>query len=177
MIGSLATTTTIPAEKKIDQEWAELMKGSTKEERSKVEAHLGIKRPSDSPWSSYTDKSLGRLIELKFYPGFYFIDNFASYQVGSPKISWGKDRGYTFKVFFEFKNPQKDLTPNRYREFSRKLSEAGFEGDSKIPVLPGWIRFAWNNIIIHAPTIGYAKIAEKVGLDFFSGELLLLSRS
>jgi hypothetical protein len=163
-------------QKKNDQEWAAALQNLMRKQQFEIEAKIGVTNSSDSPWVFHSDKNLDRLSGYQFYPGFYSLDKFASYQVGSSHMLWGKDRGFTFKVFFEFKNPQIDLTRNLYKEFSKKLSEAGFEGDSKIPVLPGWIRFTWNNVIVHAPSAAAAKIAEKIGLDFFGDRLASYSR-
>lgn len=166
----------LPSQRKIDQQWAIALQDSMKEERSKIETQIAIAGSNQSPWVSYKDKNLDRLSGYRYYPGFYPIENFASYQIGAPRMPWGQDRGFTFKVFFEFKSPQKDLTPDLYREFSKKLSVSDFEGDSKIPMLPGWIRFTWNNVIVHATSMASAKVAEKIGLELFANRLASYSR-
>ena len=112
----------------------------------------------------------------QFYPGFYSLADFASYQVGPEKIKWSQDRGFTYKIFFTFKNPESDLTPDIYKAFSKKLADSDFEGDSKIPLIRGWIRFGWNNVILHAPSLASAQIAEKVGLEVFAKKLESYSR-
>jgi hypothetical protein len=166
----------LKSQRTVDQEWVLKQQNSMMNERTRIETRLHILASGQSPWVSYQDTNLDRLNGYKFYPGFYPLAAFVSYQVGRPRMPWGKDRGFTFKVFFEFKNPQTDLTATLYREYSRKLSEAGFEGDSKIPVLPGWIRFTWNNIIVHATTLASAKTAESIGLNFFGKRLASYSR-
>src|SRR4051812_32607120 len=73
-----------------DEKWVKSFQSWMLKERHDIESKLSISNPADSPWSS--DRHLDRLLDLKFYPGLYSLSDFASYQVGSPKMQWYKDR-------------------------------------------------------------------------------------
>jgi hypothetical protein len=104
------------------------------------------------------------------HPGVYPVDTFASWAVGSMEPASGMVQDY--KVFFEFADFVKDLTADRYLAFSNALAAHGFVGDSKIDLRPGQVRFQYNNIIVHAPSIAMAGCAEAIGLEFFGEQLL-----
>jgi hypothetical protein len=79
--------------------------------------------------------------------------------------------GICYKVFFEFKNPTTDLTPQAYVDFVKALSNAGFVGDSKVPLAPGAIRFHYNNVIVHAVSKANALLAEQFGTRYWGAKL------
>jgi hypothetical protein len=164
------------ADRAADANWVQEQMARTQNEKDEILALLKAQGITTSPWSTPPDdQAVKALAQFPFYPGFYNPRSFSSYEVNSPLPIWTKE-GYVYKVFFEFQNPELDFTPERYHEFSRRLALAGFRGDSKIPLLDGWIRFTWNNVIVHAPSAQEAMIAEKVGLDFFGPYLTSYSR-
>jgi hypothetical protein len=166
-----------PADQAEDKIWTQAHGQRTQEEKNKILVSLKGEGINSSPWEIPANpQATAELAKFGFYPGFYNPQFFSSYQVGPAAVPWFKPDGYVYKVFFEFTNPQQDLTPQRYNEFSRRLWVAGFHGDSKIPMLKGWIRFTWNNIIVHAPTTADALIAEQVGLNYFAPLLSSYSR-
>jgi len=79
--------------------------------------------------------------------------------------------GICYKVFFEFKNPTTDLTAQAYIDFVEALSNAGFVGDSKVPLAPGAIRFHYNNVIVHAVSKANALLAEQFGIKYWGAKL------
>lgn len=105
----------------------------------------------------------------------YPIEVYVGYKVGS-RAATRDAAGYTFKVFFELVDFQRALTPERYLEFSRALVRAGFQGDSKIDLRPGQVRFQYNNVIVHAPSAAMAECGEAVGLAFFGKEIAHIAR-
>jgi hypothetical protein len=80
------------------------------------------------------------------------------------------------QIFFEFKNATTDLTPQAYIDFVEALSNAGFVGDSKIPLSPGSIRFHYNNVIVHAVSRAQALLAEQFGSRYWGGKLENIGR-
>ena len=142
--------------------------------KDKIQNELAQQGPTASPWTNPQDRNL--LAPFGMYPGFYDPQFYSSYQIGPVQMPWYRPQGYVYKVFFEFKSPQTDLTPERYEEFSERLKKAGFEGDSKIPMMAGWARFLWNDLIVHAPNAQSATIAERVGLSYFGSLLSSYSR-
>lgn len=163
-------------QKRIDSVWGHRLTAANFSEISKIERRIGVTQIDQSPWNHFSDQNLKKLNSIAFYPGFYDPNEFVSFQIGPAQMPWWKDRGYNFKVFFEFKDPQSSLTPEIYRAFARRLSREGFQGDFKIPVISGWIRFNWNNVVVHATSLESARIAEKVGLQTFEGRLSSYSR-
>jgi tetratricopeptide (TPR) repeat protein len=99
----------------------------------------------------------------------YDIQQFVGYRSGSGRF-YDND-GICYKVFFDFRDAQKDLTPELYLQFAQALAKAGFVGDSKVAMTPGWVRFNYNDIIVHAGTPANAQLAERVGLSMFKAPL------
>ena len=114
------------------------------------------------------------------YPTFYPLADYVSYGMGPRDIVFEKqaNNAYSlvYKIWFEFKDYAKDLTPEAYLKFSEALHKAGFSGDSKLTLPMGWARYFYINIAVHAPTMKDAKIAESVGLTFFGDKLESYSR-
>jgi hypothetical protein len=116
---------------------------------------------------------------LGVYPSGYSLCNFVGYSTSSGLRGGARydPSGIidAWKVFFEFRDDfRTTLTPARYFEFSNRLAAAGFRGDSKIftnPAAPERFRFQYNNLIIHAHSPKDAKLAEKIGLEFFGAAL------
>ena len=108
----------------------------------------------------------------------YPVNKFVGYNVGNARqIQYGiGNLKFMYKVYFELIDFAHDLTPERYLEFSNALDRDGFSGDSKIQLSPGFMRFHFNNIVVHARSLNDALIAERVGLDFFKGNLAARAR-
>jgi hypothetical protein len=100
----------------------------------------------------------------------YDINQFVGYKIGNLPRFFDSD-GLCYKVFFEFRDASVDLTPDLYLQFSSALSDAGFVGDSKIGMKPGYSRFNYNNIIVHTSSPEMGKVAEQVGLNLFGSKL------
>jgi hypothetical protein len=100
---------------------------------------------------------------------------YVGYRVG-PEVALRDERGLSYKVFFELEDFRTSLAPDLYLGFSRALEEAGFVGDSKLSLRPGQLRFQYNNVIVHAPSMAMAECAEATGLAYFSGQLLHVAR-
>lgn len=100
----------------------------------------------------------------------YDINQFVGYKIGNLPRFFDSD-GLCYKVFFEFRDASVDLTPDLYMQFSSALSDAGFVGDSKIGMKPGYSRFNYNNIIVHTSSPEMGKVAEQVGLNLFGSKL------
>lgn len=104
----------------------------------------------------------------------YDIHAYVGYRVGPP---FGPDGdGLVYKVFFEFVDFERSLSPDRYAGFVSRLESAGFRGDSKIDLRPGQARFQYNNLIVHTSSIAMARCAEAVGLATFGDEVLHVAR-
>jgi hypothetical protein len=100
----------------------------------------------------------------------YPLCQFVGYREGIPGPIVD-DRGLTWKVFFEFDDFLRDLGVDAYLEFSRRLADAGFNGDSKIDMQPGLERFLYNNIVVHGHSMQDALIAESIGFELFGPAL------
>jgi len=108
------------------------------------------------------------------WPAGYPLCNFVGYFIGRKRRDRYDTTGkiVSYKVFFEFKEDfTKTLTPSAYLEFSRALAEAGYEGDSKISVGDGRVRYQYNDIIVHGHSPANAKLAERIGLAHFGAAL------
>jgi tetratricopeptide (TPR) repeat protein len=101
----------------------------------------------------------------------YNPNQFVGYRCGGAGRIMDQD-GICYKVFFEFDDAVRDLTPELYLQFAKELAKAGFNGDSKIGMGPGYTKFYYNNIIVHAPDPETARIAEQVGLHLFGSRLV-----
>jgi hypothetical protein len=99
----------------------------------------------------------------------YNINQFVGYRSGAGRFV--DSDGICYKVFFDFVDAPRDLTPALYLEFVHALADAGFVGDSKVPMVAGWVRFNYNDIIVHAGSPDNARIAERVGLNLFNSRL------
>jgi hypothetical protein len=80
--------------------------------------------------------------------------------------------GFDWKLLFELNDYRNTLSPERFQEFSRQLAMAGYQGDAKTPLFPGWARFQYNTLIVHARTRADAAVAEQVAFRFFGAEIL-----
>ena len=155
-----------------DRRWIQELRSFQQNEEAKLLSRLNSKGMQVGTWG---DPKVREWVPIfGVYPGYYDPQSFISYQIGPSKIV--DSGGFVYKVFFEFENPSRDLTPETYLDFSNQLRDAGFEGDSKIPVLNAWARFFYNDIIVHAPTKEAVLIAEKVGLRIFGSKLSGYSR-
>jgi tetratricopeptide (TPR) repeat protein len=105
----------------------------------------------------------------------YNPNQFVGYRIGKQQRIPDQD-GICYKVFFEFQDPIRDLSPELYLQFSRELAKAGFIGDSKIGMRPGYARFFYNNVIVHATDPDDAKKAERVGFSVFGSRLAHYAR-
>ncbi len=110
------------------------------------------------------------LIAVAGYP----IENFVGYRVGNARF-FDRD-GMCYKVFFDFNDPTRDLTPELYLQFTRALATAGFAGDSKIAMLPGFARLFYNDVIVHTGSPEQAKLAAKVGMEVFGSRVAHIAR-
>jgi hypothetical protein len=93
----------------------------------------------------------------------YGIQQFVGYRSGSGKFV--DQDGMCYKVFFDFRDATRDLTPELYLQFVHALAKAGFVGDSKVAMTPGFVRFNYNDIIVHAGSPANARLAEQIGLS------------
>ncbi len=100
----------------------------------------------------------------------YDIDKYVGYKCGIGEIMKNCD-GFCYKVFFDFKDATRDLSPQLYMQFVERLDKARFLGDSKVSMSPGSMRFFYNNVIVHTATPENAKLAEKIGLELFGSRL------
>lgn len=111
-------------------------------------------------------------------PAAYSPEVYIGYRVG-PSGPVGDDRGIDYKVFIDFADPVRTLTPEVYQEYIQKLAEAGFRGDSKIPSdphRPEQIRFQYNVMIVHSNSREDAIKAEQVTTAFFGKSIIHVSR-
>ncbi|PWU18673.1 MAG: hypothetical protein C5B49_06805 [Bdellovibrio sp.] len=154
----------------VDNQWAEAHRKFQKEERAVLQKQV----TGRDPWEGEAHRD--ELEKFKYYPGFYDLQWFISYQVGPGHPPYHNNDKFLYKSFFEFKNPIQDLTPELYRRFAEKLAANGFVGDTKVAVIFAWERHLFNSVIVHAPTTEQALIAEKTGLEVFGGKLSGYSR-
>lgn len=111
---------------------------------------------------------------LPYEPKSFPEDLHVGYKVGAAKA---RPDGFVFyKVYLEFKDFEKDLSPEGYAGFMKALAEAGYQGGSKIQLRPGVARFKFNNVVLHANSMADARLAEKVGLAHFAGALASTGR-
>jgi hypothetical protein len=138
--------------------------------------YTGTQRETDERWVAQfqAQESSYRPVKNITVAG-YPINSFVGYKVGSSPRFFDSD-GLCYKVFFEFRDVSADLTPELYMQFSSALSDAGFVGDSKICMQPGYVRFNYNNIIVHTMSPEMGKIAEQVGLKLFGSKLAHYAR-
>jgi hypothetical protein len=108
------------------------------------------------------------------YVAGYSINAFVGLRIGSNPIS--DPLGLDYKIFLQMKDFLASLTWSRYVDFSKALSQRGFQGDSKIPLLPGQARYQYNNVIVHAPTVAMALCAEATAISFFGAEIDRMAR-
>lgn len=108
-------------------------------------------------------------------PAGYPVQYFVGYFVGVSR-NIENSQGIDYKVFFTFHNVDAELTPQVYQGFSQALLNAGFWGDSKIPVIPGQTFMQYNQIILHANTVALAELAEGVGRYYFGNNLIHMAR-
>jgi tetratricopeptide (TPR) repeat protein len=129
-------------------------------------------KAADERWIA-SHQSLERSFKTEIDPPVavagYGIQQFVGYRSGSGRF-YDKD-GICYKVFFDFTDPTRDLTPELYLQFVRALAKAGFVGDSKVAMTPGFVRFNYNDIIVHAGSPANARLAERVGLNILKGRL------
>jgi hypothetical protein len=105
----------------------------------------------------------------------YDINQFVGYKCGKVENFFDED-GLCYKVYFDFENPIRDLSPQLYLTFMEKLSQSGFKGDSKIAMTPGVNSLFYNNVVVHAGDPEQAKLAESVGLSVFGSKLAHYAR-
>lgn len=154
----------------------ELLGSETTYEGLVARDYSAAQRSSDAAWAERlrdAQRSLPATPTLR--PAGYPIEAYVGYRVG-PKGPLVDPIGVTYKVFFELDDFQTALAPDRYVAFSRALEQAGFVGDSKIDLRPGQVRFQYNNVIVHAPSVEMAECAEAIGLAYFGGQVLHVAR-
>jgi hypothetical protein len=108
-------------------------------------------------------------------PAGYDLRAYVGYRVGPP-IPTPAGPVLDYKVFFEFDDFRASLSPERYAGFVARLDEVGFHGDSKIDLRPGRVRFQYNDLIVHAPSIRMAACAEATGRAYFEDEIAHVGR-
>jgi hypothetical protein len=122
----------------------------------------------------------GYNIAAYYNPLFYF-----GYLVGVDDLRKNKNllthpfidsRGIGYKVFFQLRDFQNDLTARAFQLFAHALSQSGFRGDLKVQLQLGNARFKFNNVVVHAATRCDSFLAEQVGLRFFCRKLAATSR-
>jgi hypothetical protein len=127
---------------------------------------------ADATWAE--DLRLAQLALVPsdtLYPSGYPIQAYVGFRTGT-RGPWNKDRGLSYKTFFEVDDLHTTLSPDRVVGFARELERVGFVGDFKIDLRRGQVRFQYNNVIVHAPTMAMAECAEATGLRWFAGQLL-----
>jgi hypothetical protein len=100
---------------------------------------------------------------------------YAEFRIGPP-VRTRDARGFTYKAFFEVDDFLVSLGPDRVTGFARALDAAGFVGGFIIDLRPGQVRFQYNNVIVHAPTMAMADCALATGLSYFASDLLHVGR-
>jgi hypothetical protein len=85
-------------------------------------------------------------------------------------------RGYDWKLLFEIADYANALASDAYQRFSQALGSAGYTGDTKISMKPGWARFQYNTLIVHAHSRADAAIAEQVAASTFGAALVGYAR-
>jgi hypothetical protein len=105
----------------------------------------------------------------------YNIKDYVGYFPNAGGKIWDS-HNLVWLVYFCFHDAQTGFTPDHFRGYMQALAAAGFHGDAKIPVLPGQVRFQYNNLIVHAHSEVDARLAEKIGLDYFGASLSCTGR-
>jgi hypothetical protein len=105
----------------------------------------------------------------------YDINQFVGLRCGQYSTLFDDD-GMCYKIFFDFKDPSTALTPELYLQFVKRLAQSAFTGDSKICMQPGYVRFNYNDIIVHTGSPKLAQLAEAVGVDVFNSRLEYVGR-
>jgi hypothetical protein len=154
---------------------AELLAGNDRTYETIVaREYTDAERASDASWA----QSL-RDAELAFDPtdrvarGGYDTRAYASYRQGDA----ARDAdGFDYKAFFELADFHTSLSAARYAGFAERLGAVGFRGDSKIDLRPGAVRFEYNDVIVHAPSIDLARCAEAVGIAWFGAAIEHIAR-
>jgi hypothetical protein len=127
---------------------------------------------ADKRWAETLREAQRALVPSDtLYPSGYPIGAYVGFRTG-PRGPWDKDRGLTYKTFFEVDDLHATLSPERVVGFARELERVGFVGDFKVDLRRGQARFQYNNVIVHAPTMAMAECAESTGLRWFAGHLL-----
>ena len=144
----------------------------------KNEHYSSDKQDTDERWISAHQAALksfradaGLPLAVANYP----IEAFVGYKAGQQVRFFDQD-GFCYKVFFDFTDAARDLTPELYLQFSRALAAAGFVGDSKIAMTPGFVRFNYNDVIVHTGSPEQAKLATRVGMQVFGSRVAHIAR-
>jgi hypothetical protein len=134
-------------------------------------------RAGDAAWATaLQDAQTAFVATPSIAPAGYDLRSYVGYRVGPELPRQSDDKVVDYKAFLEFSDFRRSLTPARYAGFVARLDARGFRGDSKIDLRPGQVRFQYNNVIIHAPSIDMARCAEAVAIEYFGAELEHIAR-
>jgi hypothetical protein len=164
-----------PAFLRANKKWKDAHTLKIQEQRISVIEILRERGIEANPWAEATHRK--HLKGFEFFPGFYPLRATSSYKFSPPGRPYIEGEvGYSYKAFLTFHEPHTALSPQDFYDFAVRLHDAGFKGDMKFLMLPGYAHIYWNNLILYGKTTEQAKIAERVGLEFFSGKLESYSR-
>jgi hypothetical protein len=131
-------------------------------------------RASDAAWVQSLRAARSAFVPTANLTAGYGGRAYVGYQVG-PWDGYDTD-SLVYKAFFELRDFQHALSAERYAGFVERLDALGFRGDSKIDLRPGRVRFLYNDLIVHAPSIAMARCAEAAGIAFFGTDLVHVAR-
>ncbi|HEY9730611.1 MAG TPA: tetratricopeptide repeat protein [Drouetiella sp.] len=141
-------------------------------------SYTASEKSSDAAWIQAHQSAQRQFAPSKDLPvdlAGYDINQFVGLRCGSYHSLFDDD-GICYKIFFDFKDASSTLTPEIYLQFVKRLAENGFVGDSKISMQPGFVRFNYNDIIVHTGSPKMAQLAEAVGVEIFNSRLEYVGR-
>lgn len=157
---------------------AELLASDTLTYETLVAREYGVEdRASDAAWArSMRDAQTAFVSTPAIAVAGYPVEVYVGYRVGPRPRLEPDGLVLSYKAFIEVRDFQQALSPERYAGFVARLDAHGLWGDSKISLRPGQVRFQYNNVIVHAPTLGMALCAEAVGVAYFGAAVKHVGR-
>jgi hypothetical protein len=84
--------------------------------------------------------------------------------------------GFSYKSFYGFADFATALAPEAYRTLATTLVERGFQGASKIVVLPATTRFRYNQLVVYSSSPAMAACGEAIVADVYGAQITHVAR-
>jgi hypothetical protein len=86
------------------------------------------------------------------------------------------DAGFSYKSFYGFTDFVTALAPEAYRTLASTLVERGFQGASKIVVLPATTRFRYNQLVVYSASPAMAACGESIVASVYGAQIAHVAR-